>query len=199
MDLAEKIDDPEQLVPLVFALPQQTMILREPAAELTQKLASHFRNKAQGSDDPVALIYSAALLNNLAVRLSDLGRREEALTAAEEAVGHYRALAEARPDAFIPDLALSLNNLANRLSALGRREEALTAAEEAVGHYRALAEARPDAFIPDLASSLNNLASFLSALGRREAALTAAEEAVGHYRALAEARPDAFIPIWPYR
>ena len=37
--------------------------------------------------------------------LSDLGRREEALKAAEEAVGPYRALAEARPDAFIPDLA----------------------------------------------------------------------------------------------
>ena len=65
--------------------------------------------------------------------LSDLGRREEALKTAEEAVGHYRALAEARPDAFIPDLAGSLNNLASRLSALGRREEALTAAEEAVG------------------------------------------------------------------
>ena len=51
--------------------------------------------------------------------LSALGRREEALKAAEEAVGHYRALAEARPDAFIPDLALSLNNLAIMLSALG--------------------------------------------------------------------------------
>ena len=64
-------------------------------------------------------------LHNLANMLSALGRREEALKAAEEAVGHYRALAEARPDAFIPNLALSLNNLANMLSDLGRREEAL--------------------------------------------------------------------------
>jgi hypothetical protein len=40
--------------------------------------------------------------------LSDLGRREEALTAAEEAVRLRRALAAARPDAFGVDLARSL-------------------------------------------------------------------------------------------
>jgi tetratricopeptide (TPR) repeat protein len=50
----------------------------------------------------------ALSLNNLANRLSDLGRREEALKVAEEAVGHYRALAEARPDAFNAELAQSL-------------------------------------------------------------------------------------------
>jgi tetratricopeptide (TPR) repeat protein len=64
--------------------------------------------------------------------LSDLGRREEALAAAQEAVDIYRDLARARPEAFTPDLAMSLNNLANCLSALGRREEALAAAQEAV-------------------------------------------------------------------
>ena len=48
--------------------------------------------------------------------LSDLGRREAALKAAEEAVGLSRELAEARPDAFTPDLAGSLHNLANMLS-----------------------------------------------------------------------------------
>ena len=70
-------------------------------------------------------------LNNLANVLSDLGRREEALTAAQEAADLYRALARARPEAFTPDLAMSLNNLAAMLSTLGRREEALTAAQEA--------------------------------------------------------------------
>ena len=74
----------------------------------------------------------AASLNNLANWLSALGRREEALEAAEEAVRLRRVLAAARPDAFTPDLAMSLNNVANRLSDLGRREEALEAAKEAV-------------------------------------------------------------------
>ena len=53
----------------------------------------------------------AGSLNNLAVRLAALGRREDALAAIQEAVAIYRELAAARPDAFRPDLATSLNNL----------------------------------------------------------------------------------------
>ena len=41
-------------------------------------------------------------LNNRSVFLADLGRREEALAAIEEAAGIYRELAQARPDAFRP-------------------------------------------------------------------------------------------------
>ena len=136
----------------------------------------------------------ARLLNNQSVRLSEMGQREDALAAAEEAVSLYRDLAAARSDAFTPDLAGSLNTVANRLSALGRREDALAAAEEAVSLYRDLAAARPDAFTPDLAGSLNTVATMLSALGRREDALSAAEEAVSLRRDLAAARPDAFTP-----
>ena len=49
-------------------------------------------------------------LNNQSGCLSGLGRREEALAAVEEAAGIYRQLAQARPDAFLPDLAMALNN-----------------------------------------------------------------------------------------
>src|SRR5262249_32270523 len=55
----------------------------------------------------------ARLLNNLGKRFSDLGRRDEALATANEAVDTCRALAAARPEAFLPDLAGSLNNLGN--------------------------------------------------------------------------------------
>src|SRR5664280_383052 len=102
--------------------------------------------------------------------------------------------AAARPDAFLPDLAMSLNNQSNRLADLGRREDALTAVAEAVGHYRALAAARPDAFLPNLAAALNNQSNRLANLGRREDALTVITEAVQIRRALAAARPDAFRP-----
>jgi hypothetical protein len=51
-------------------------------------------------------------------------------------------LAQARPDVFLPDLAMALNNQSVYLSELGRREEALAAAEEAARIYRALAQAR---------------------------------------------------------
>ena len=136
----------------------------------------------------------AGLLNNLANMLSAVGRREDGLAAAEEAVALYRELARARPDAFTPHLAGSLTTLANMRSYVGRREDALAAAEEAVALRRELARARPDAFTPDLAMSLNNLANRLSDVGRREDALAAAEEAVALRRELARARPDAFTP-----
>jgi hypothetical protein len=48
-----------------------------------------------------------------------------------EAAEIRRRLAEAAPDAYLPDLASSLNNLAIRLSEVGRRAEALAPATEA--------------------------------------------------------------------
>jgi tetratricopeptide (TPR) repeat protein len=71
-------------------------------------------------------------LNNLGIRLSDLGRREEALQATQEAAKLYRLLAQQRPDAFRPDLAMSLGNLSNRLHDAGQADEALAAAQEGV-------------------------------------------------------------------
>ncbi len=52
----------------------------------------------------------AMSLSTLGNRLSDLGRREEALTAAQEAADLYRVLARSRPEAFTPDLAGSLQH-----------------------------------------------------------------------------------------
>jgi hypothetical protein len=46
----------------------------------------------------------AVSLNNLGNRLSELGRREEALAAAQEAVAIRRQLAQQHPEAFLPDL-----------------------------------------------------------------------------------------------
>jgi tetratricopeptide (TPR) repeat protein len=194
LDLLQEIEDLEQLVPFANALPEQTTILRELSAELTQRLATYFVREAERSNDPVARITAANWLNQLAIRLSYLGRREEALAAAEEAVLLRRLLAEERPDAFTPDLARSLNNLANMLGDLGRHEDALMVAEEALRLRRALVEARPNTFTPDLATSLHNFATTLGALGRREEALSAAEEAVRLRRVLMDASPDSFTP-----
>jgi tetratricopeptide (TPR) repeat protein len=142
-------------------------------------------------------------LHNLGNWLSGLGRRDEALAAAEEATGIYRRLAEANPAAYLPNLAGSLNNLGMFLSGLGRRNEALAPAEEAATIRRQLAEANPAAYLPDLATSLNNLGIFLSELGRHEQALGPAEEAVTIRRRLAEANPAAYLPglaasLWAY-
>ena len=138
--------------------------------------------------------WQAYWANNLSIRLSDVGERNEALVAAREAVELYRALAEDSPAAYTPNLAASLNNLVIRLSAVGEHNEALVAVREAVRLRRALAEASPQAYTPDLAMSLNNLASCLSEVGEHNEAVVAAREAVELRRALAEASPAVYTP-----
>jgi tetratricopeptide (TPR) repeat protein len=170
---------------IAAALPYPTFALAGTAVEVFRQLAAE---AAAGSSERARLLI---LFSN---SLGDLGRREEALAAIEEAVTTYRTLAQGRPDTFLPDLAASLNNQSGRLSELGRRKEALAAIEEAVTVYRILAQGRPDTYLPDLAASLNNLAPRLSGLGRREEALAAIEEAVTIYRTLAQTHPDAFLP-----
>jgi tetratricopeptide (TPR) repeat protein len=161
----------------------------ERADELKQRLAETSQNP-----DRVAMAARGVWLLELTADSASLGRREEALKAAQGALDIYRELVKDRPDAFLPDLAGSLNNLGNTLSELGRREEALQTAQKALDIYRRLAKDRPDAFLPDLAGSLNNLGNTLSELGRREEALKAAQEALDIYRRLAKDRPDAFLP-----
>ena len=155
--------------------------------------ATGFLQQALAVTPPDTSSY-ATLLNNLATGLSELGRRDDAVAASQEAVDIRRRLAEANPDAHLPDLAMSLNNLATGLSELGRRDDAVAASQEAVDIRRRLAEANPDAHLPDLAMSLNNLATGLSELGRRDDAVAASQEAVDIRRRLAEANPDAYPP-----
>jgi tetratricopeptide (TPR) repeat protein len=69
----------------------------------------------------------AASLNTLAPRLSNVGRREDALTASQEAVTLRRDLTAT----FTPHLATSLHTLAIRLSDIGRRDVAENAWRDA--------------------------------------------------------------------
>jgi tetratricopeptide (TPR) repeat protein len=96
--------------------------------------------------------------HNHANRLGALGRREEALEASTEAATIRRELAAARPDAFLPDLAISLNNQAVYLGELGRREEALEAITEALTIRRNLAHQRPAVHQSEYEQSLRVLA-----------------------------------------
>ena len=110
-------------------------------------------------------------LNNLANRLSEVGRREEAQQVAAEAVEIRRELSALNPDAFKPYLGSSLNNLATMLSQVGRREEAQQVAAEAVEIYRELSALNPDAFKPDLAMSVSVLGDMQKNNGDGTAAL----------------------------
>jgi tetratricopeptide (TPR) repeat protein len=193
----------ETLAAISNELPLHSLALMDVSLRIATQLADHARDNSSvtGEASEVApdvrearLDRLAATLDNLGLRLTDVGRHEEALAASQEAAGIYRRLAETRPDDFLPDLATNLNNLGNRLSALDRREEALAASQEAVDVSRRLALARPDDFLSDLAMSLNNLGNHQSDLGRTEEAFAASREAVDIYRSLARTHPDNFLP-----
>ncbi len=158
-------------------------------------LAEFYRGWAEQATDDTEQAWALGMLG---YALAALGRREEALEATQEAVEHYRRLAEAHPEAFLPDLAGSLNNLGRDLAALGRREEALEATQEAVALYRELAQAHPEAFLPDLATSLNNLGDCLAEMQRFQEALDAYEEAVRLLAPFFRRLPQAFAERMSY-
>lgn len=189
--LAEGASNPLHLLPLVSTLPADRLVLREPAAVLTGRLAESLRAVATEPGDNYAKPILAALLNNLAFRLSKVGQREDALAAAEEALSLYRTLAAARPNAFTPNLAASHNTLAVMLRELGRRKDALAAAEEAVRLYRALAAARADAFTPAFACSLWVLGGLKTEAGDQDGGIDALTEGLRCLTPVFEAYPMA--------
>ncbi|MEM6428061.1 MAG: tetratricopeptide repeat protein [Deinococcota bacterium] len=124
---------------------------------------------------------------------SNLGKQENALVAAQEAVAIYRELAASHPDVFLPRLAASVGNSGNSFNALGQYEDALIATQEVVAIYRELAVSFPDN-LRGLARSLNNLSITLSNLDKHEDALAAAQEVIPIYRKLVVDHPDRFLP-----
>jgi tetratricopeptide (TPR) repeat protein len=146
---------------------------------------------ADADGQEIARGRAADALNLRGIRLSKLGKREEAVAAGLEAVDICRRLDEARPDAFLQNLQTSLINLGSHLFDTGRLEEALAASQEAVDIQRRLAENPPGTDLPILAASLNKLGNWLSGLGRLEEALAATQDEVKIRRRLTEIRPGA--------
>ena len=187
-------DDPSLLYAIQSAMPRDTLQLLERAVEVTQLLLDRLAPESEHTGDTGYLAERARLLSNLSNRLSDAGKRDEALMRASEAAGIHEQLARSNPDAFLPNFAMCLNNLAKVLSDVGRRDEALEKALEAARIYEQLARSNPAAFLPDLAMSLSTLATALSKVGRRVQALEKASEVTRIYEQLAASNPGAFLP-----
>jgi hypothetical protein len=136
----------------------------------------------------------ASSLNNQASQQSEMGQRGAALATIEEAVIHYRKLAAAERETFLPNLAKALNNLSTHQSKMGQRGAALATIEEAVQYRRELVAADREGFLPNLATALNNRGHRQSEMGQLAEALVSIEEAVRHHRELVAANREAFLP-----
>ena len=93
----------DELWRIAGLLPNQSVVLRVFSVNLYEALMHQSSNER--------LEEQALILNNLGGFYSALGRREEALAAAERAVEIRERLSQKNPDAFEPDLAMSLGAL----------------------------------------------------------------------------------------
>ena len=201
-DLLHVVPDTVDLIPVVASLPEYNTHLHAVAVTLTQhalrhhdQAHPHWRKRAtKDANHTQAAATGCMLLNNLGIRLSGVGRRQDALTPTQEAVTIYRELAKTNPTAYLPNLAASLTNLGIRLSEVGRRQDALTPTQEAVTIYRELAKTNPAAHLPNLANSLWTVGWVCAAHGvRRAEGLAAVQEAVAILTPLAAQLPAAFL------
>ncbi|MDY7104816.1 MAG: tetratricopeptide repeat protein, partial [Actinomycetota bacterium] len=88
-------------------LPPANLVISELGLRCSLRLSEIVRKLAASDEDTYAP-FLAAVLNNLASFQSAVGRREEALATAEEAVAIRRRLADANPAAYLADLAGSV-------------------------------------------------------------------------------------------
>jgi tetratricopeptide (TPR) repeat protein len=172
------------------ALPYPSRVIND----LVLRLAEDLTNRHRATSDAASGPYLADSLSVLGLHLEEAGRREEALTAAEEAVEIHRQLAQANPTTYAYERAIALSNLGTYQWETGRRVEALTTVEEAVSAFRRLASVAPAVYVPELATALSNQGIFLSEVGKWQEALTAEEEAVEFRERLLSTNPAAYEP-----
>ncbi|MBC6458889.1 tetratricopeptide repeat protein [Actinomadura sp. HBU206391] len=134
--------------------------------------------KRAGTPKGYVLAYA---LDDYSERLDRVGRFEDALTAAAEAVRFWRRKAEDEPVKY----AGALETLGRRLACVGRYEEARAAFADVVQVLRGPADT-DECLRGTLAGALNNHGNRLASLGSHREALAAGEEAVARYREVVE-------------
>ncbi|WP_432142183.1 tetratricopeptide repeat protein [Streptomyces sp. bgisy084] len=174
---------------------------RLPDAVAAQARAIEFARRGLAAGPPAGSLLARAFvldesglaqcLGNLSFLLWASRRREEAVTALEEAVATARRLAAVAPAAQEPVLADLASRLATYLGRLQRWREALTLADEAAGITARLAAADPVRYESDHAKVLRQSAQArLGAEGNLDAARRDADLSVAIYRRLAAEVPE---------
>ncbi len=163
----------------------------EEALEASTAAAEEYR-RAAVTEPEVHLPLLAAALNNICFFLSELGRHEQALDAAREAVALRRQFAENDPEQ-LPKLALALNTYGLLLAELGELPAALAPTHESLEIRQRLAEADPR-LRDEVASSLTNIGLLQARLGELDEALEPIEQAARIYRELADADAARYLP-----
>jgi hypothetical protein len=186
--------DPDCLPQLAGALEQLALRYaalgrRDDAMTAISKAALMFQELAKMSPALFRLDF-AKVSHHLAVRLFDVGRREEAGHAAQWALVHWREAADADPR-YEPDFARTLTKIGKLLGDFGMKAESVVVVEESITVLRRLAAANPRVFEPELAMALADFACLLVEVDRGPEAVKVSGESVAMRRRLAESEEPA--------
>lgn len=145
-------------------------------------LAADFRRRLELEPEVVYPAHADCLwqLGNLRVQAGEV---DDGLLAVSEAIGLYRAIALAQPDAYAAQLASLLNSQSALLAGAERLEEARAVGDEAVAQARRAMELQPDKARFVLVSSLINLAGLRMRVGDVAGTVAEMEQAVEVFRA----------------
>ncbi|MBD9357655.1 tetratricopeptide repeat protein [Methylomonas albis] len=173
----------------------ESICLAELAYEVTFFKTKKSAQKLKKNRRDIQLLSKHATdLLNLTVDALRLGKDDEAVNFAQQALQIFKQLCHQHRVQFEPDYAWSLDTYALPLSNLGRNDEAADYTKLALEIYERLAQQKPDQFEPDYAKSLHNYAHHLGKLGRNEEAADYTQRALAIRERLAQQRPDRFEP-----
>ena len=136
----------------------------------------------------------ARVQHNLALLLSYTQRFSESEEMHKSALAIHERLAQANPQAYEPNLAISYNNLGNLYQDTQRFSESEEMYKLALTIYKRLAQANPQAYESDLAMSYNNLAVLYNDTQRFSESEEMHKLALTIYKRLAQANPQAYKP-----
>jgi tetratricopeptide (TPR) repeat protein len=143
-------------------------------AEFTLRLMRWFAGRWSRYDFDVG-----SVLLDYARRLTEEGRREDALTALNESIEIGNRHIQDKPLRYAPNMAAALLTKAHLLADLNRVDEALSSVTGAVDIFRTLVPTDPERFEPVLFAALTSLGFWRHQRGDLDAALPAFRDAAG--------------------
>jgi tetratricopeptide (TPR) repeat protein len=141
-------------------------------AELTLRLTRWLAARWSRHDFDVG-----SVLLDYARRLTEAGRREEALAALDESIQIGNKHIQDKPLRYAPNMAAALLTKAHLLADLNRVEEALSSVTGAVDIFRTLVPTDPERFEPVLFAALTSLGFWRHQRGELDKALPAFRDA----------------------
>ena len=190
-EMAAGVSEIERLMELSDAMPLSTLALREAGVEISLRLTELLRESENSTGDPLGDAGRlAASLNNLANRLSTVGRNDSALEAAREAVHLYFAAVGHDSATYVARLLRGMNTLATCLAKTGQGDEAAEQMRQAVQLCRHVEP--QEGLRPVLAMLLSNYANRLWENDHAAEAFAMSAESIQLYRELSAENPRDF-------